>query len=196
MVGTVGTRDAQLEAERIRRAQEGDRGAFDALVTDSFGRIYSLLFRMVGNHEDAEDLAQECFVRAYRSLRFYRGDASFATWLYRIALHLARDHQRRGTRRSVVGKLSDEELEKVALPWRGPSEEVTRKELVDSLASAIQQLPHNLRAALVLRILEGLDYDEVARAMGVRPGTARTQVMKARRLLVRTMGPWLERWSR
>jgi RNA polymerase sigma-70 factor (ECF subfamily) len=181
-------REAREEASRLERARRGDRDAFDALVRMHCARVYALLFRVIGNHEDAEDLAQETFVRAFRSLAHYRGDAAFSTWLFRIALHLARDHhRRRGTGARVVG------LDDVPAPAAAPEVDATRRELARGLSLALDKLPHALRAALVLRLFEGLEYEEIARATGVRPGTARTQVMKARRLLLRLLAPFLER---
>jgi RNA polymerase sigma-70 factor (ECF subfamily) len=180
------------EPRLVELAKGGDRGAFDQLARVHFGRIYGLLFRLVGNHEDAEDMAQDCFVRAYKALRFFRGEGSFAGWLTRIALHLSRDHQRRKGRGVRIVGLEDIRQEPAA-PVRGPLREATGRELVAGLTRAIDLLPHNLRAALVLRVIEGLEYDEVAKVTGMRPGTVRTQVMKARRMLVRSMEPWLER---
>lgn len=196
MGSTVPMSSGQALDERplVARARRGDRTAFDALVRGHFAGVYGVLFRLVGNHEDAEDLAQESFVRAYRSLRFFRGEGSFEAWLTRIAVHLARDHQRRRGRSPVVGLRV--ELVEPAAPRPGPQGELTRRELVQRVGEAVASLPPNLRAALVLRVLEGRDYEEVARATGMRPGTVRTQVMKARRLLMRALKPWLERSAR
>jgi RNA polymerase sigma-70 factor (ECF subfamily) len=178
------------EAAWIDAARAGDRAAFDQLVRLHFARIYGLLFRMLGNHEDAEDLAQDCFVRAFGAIRFYRGESAFSTWLFRIALHLARDHGRRRQRAHLVG-LEPLSAEPAGSAAREPSQELSRRETVAALSQAIKSLPHNLRAAVVLRLLEGMQYDEIARATGMRPGTVRTQVMKARRILLRVMAPWM-----
>lgn len=185
-MGTTPIPDTQ--AALVARAQEGDRGAFDELVRAHFTEVYRVVHRMVGNHEDAEDLAQDCFVKAYRSLRFYRGEGSFAAWLGRIALHLARDHHRRRGRQATTITLDVAPHEPVA---RSESADIARRELLQHIGQAVEDLPHNLRAALVLRVLEGRDYDEVARATGMKPGTVRTQVMKARRRLMRALRPWL-----
>lgn len=172
------------EAGLVARARAGDRRAFDTLARAHLAEVYGLLHRLVGNHEDAEDLAQDCLVKAYRSLRFYRGEGSFAAWLGRIAVHLARDHHRRRGRRAPTVTLEDE-------PEVPAGTELSRRELEQRVGEAIDALPHELRAALVLRVLEGRDYADVARATGVKPGTARTQVMKARRRLLRALAPWL-----
>ncbi len=181
----------QSEPELVAAAQGGDREAFDELVRANFSRVYSIAFRLVGNHEDAEDLAQECFVRAHRSLAHFRGESSLATWLARIVVHQARDRRRRELRGPELVAL--ERAAYRATPSSAQPEQVARRrELTATVTDALSGLPQRLRAALVLRVIEGLDYDEVAEITGVRPGTARTQVMKARRVLLRVLGPWLE----
>lgn len=175
------------EAPLIERAQAGDRAAFDGLVRMHFAEVHRLLLRLVGNHEDAEDLAQDCFVKAYRSLRFYRGEGRFAAWLGRIALHLARDHYRKQSSKSV--DLPEE------VPARERAE-VGERELALEVSKAVDGLPANLRAALVLRVLEGKDYVEVGEMTGMKPATVRTQVMRARKRLMRTLSPWLGRKPR
>ena len=183
----MGEATTASDARLLERARAGDRGAFDDLVRRHFAEVYGLIHRLVGNHEDAEDLAQDAFVKAYRSLGFYRGDGTFAAWLCRIAVHLARDHHRRRGRQ--VRTLALELVE--AEPAARRSGDPTRKELLQKVGEAVAALPPNLRAALVLRVLEGRDYADVARATGMKPGTVRTQVMKARKHLMRALRPWL-----
>ena len=187
--------DARAEGRLVERARRGDRAAFDSLVRLHFQEVYGLVHRLVGNHEDAEDLTQDCFVKAHASLRFFRREGSFAAWLARIAVHLARDHQRGRARRgpSVPLDLAPGEP---AAQEPGPGAELTRRELTRVVGEAVSALPPNLRAALVLRVLEGRDYDEVAAATGMRPGTVRTQVMRARKRLMRALRPWLGREAR
>lgn len=192
--------EALALARLVERARAGDRAAGDALVRGFAAEVYGVLFRIVGNHEDAEDLVQETFVRALTSLELYRGEGAFGAWLLRIAVHAGRDHLRRRGRapkRFALEQLAEagRELEDKRAPGRPPSE-ADQRELTASLAAALDRLPTNLRAAVALRVLEGREYDEVAAALGIRPATARTQVMKARRLLERTLAPWLGAWQR
>ena len=192
MVRILGNmRETELEGTLVRGARACDRRSFDGLVRLHFSRIYSLLFRLVGNHEDAEDLAQECFVRAWRSMRWFRQEGAFSSWLRRIALHLGRDHLRARGRRVPEGPLAVEPSPPE--PGQGPPEETHRREMMRALRAALERLPERLRAPFLLRVFEGLEYDEVGRTTGVTPGTARMHVMKARRLLLRWMEPWLER---
>ncbi|MBI5362528.1 MAG: sigma-70 family RNA polymerase sigma factor [Planctomycetes bacterium] len=188
-------REAAEVTALVRRAQSGDPSAFDALVREHFTPVYSLLHRLVGNPEDAEDLAQETFVRAHKALALYRTDASFSTWLLRIAHHLAIDHRRAQGRPHRAASFSGLEPALVeALVERGPrpGDAAQENELVRRLADALDRLPPKLKAVLVLRVVEEREYDEVAAILGVKAATARTQVMQARKLLVRWLAPWLD----
>jgi RNA polymerase sigma-70 factor (ECF subfamily) len=155
-----------------------------------YGRIYATAFHLLGNHEDAEDLTQECFVRAHRSLGWFRGEGSFEGWLRTIVVHLALDRRRSHGRRpaseaeSVLEGLSGA---------RDPEREAGRREMKHLLDAALARLPDRLRVPLVLRVLDGLEYDDVARATGVTPSTARNQVMLARKALMRFLAPYFER---
>jgi RNA polymerase sigma-70 factor (ECF subfamily) len=183
-----GERGAELDP-RVRRAQGGDARAYDALVREHYARVYATAFHLVGNHEDAEDLAQECFVRAHRSLSWYRGSGAFSGWLRRIVVHLVRDRFRSASRRPLAAHgAALEEL----VSDRGPAADAGARELQLALREAIDGLPEHLRGALVLRTLEGLDYDASATATGVTPATARTQDMKARRAHERVLAPLLD----
>lgn len=182
---------ASADERWIAAAQAGSREAFDALLRGHYRRVHGTLFRLVGNPEDAEDLAQETFVRAWKSLRFYTGKAPFGAWLVRIAVHLATDHFRaRGRGAGVVG-LEALAVEPAAAAVE-PGERMGQVEARRLVAAAVDELPENLRVAVVLRVLEGRPYEEVAAATGVRPGTVRTQVMRARKLLERLLAPLLE----
>ena len=176
------------ESGLVERARAGDRDAFEELARQHFGSAYALLHRLVGNHEDAEDLAQECFVRAWRALRRGAAPRSFAAWIRAIALRLARDHHRVRLRRGIAGALEGEATRAAAKP----GDEGHARELGDLVRRALERLPARLRETLFLRVLEGLDYDEVGRAVGVKPATARTRVMQARKLLLRWLGATLD----
>lgn len=181
----------------VRRAQAGEAAAFDELVRTHFTLVYAFLHRQLGNPEDAEDLAQETFVRAHAALAHYRADARFATWLVRIAHHLAIDHQRASGRRHRAQAFSgldahvQDALRARAELEPAPGERAARGEFARALSQALDRLPPRLRAVLVLRVFEEREYDEVARITGVRPATARTQLVHARKLLLRWLAPWL-----
>jgi RNA polymerase sigma-70 factor (ECF subfamily) len=186
-----------MSAERdervlLDRARRGDREAFDQLMRAHLPRLHGFLLRLVGNHEDAEDLAQETLVKAFFALKWFRAESSFATWLYRIAVHLSRDLQRARMRRPSIASLSSVVL---SSPEAAPPEQLARGEVARGVLAALESLPHRLRAVLVLRVFEGLEYREVARAAGVTEGTARVQVVKARQILMRVLDPLLRESS-
>jgi len=170
----------------IDAARSGDREAQEELLRRHFARVHATAFRLVGNPEDAEDLAQECFVRAFRSLHHYRGQGSFAGWLRRILVHLAQDRFRRQGKRPEV-----ELLELDHAGGREPHAELEDRELGRVLADSLQALAASLRTALLLRTREGLEYEEIAELTGVTAETVRTRVMKARKILNRLLRPYL-----
>jgi len=177
--------EAPAEAAALAAARRGDRGAQAELLRRHFARIHALAFRLLGNPEDAEDLAQEGFVRAFRALALYRGEGSFEGWLRRIVVHLAQDRFRARGKREPGPLPSD-------LPGgREPYRALEARELRLVLASALDALHPSLRSALLLRTREGLDYDEIGALTGVTPETARTRVMKARKELTRRLVPYL-----
>ncbi len=175
------------EGVLVDRARQGERSAFDELVRGFYARVYGTAFHLVRNHEDAEDLAQECFVRAHGGLAHYRGEGSFLGWLRRILLHLVRDRIRQQQRRPQRTSLTE-----IASVKESPEQELTSREVGRRVADAIEALPENLRISILLRTQEGWSYDELATATGVTPQTARTRVMKARKELRRSLAYLLD----
>lgn len=188
---------AEAIAARIERARSGDRAAFSDLIRIHRPRVQRVALRLVGNHEDAEDIAQESFVRAWRSLGSFtpgaQPAAAFASWMLGITVHLCRDLQRARGRRpeEAAATLLDGEAG-VQGRERAPSALSAEAETRRRVELAIAALPDRLRVPFVLRALEGQSYDEVARITGVRAATARTQMVQARRALRRMLGPLLE----
>lgn len=174
------------EPQRIERARAGDQAALEGLLRHHYPRIHALAFRLLGNPEDAEDLAQECFVRAFRSLAHYRGEGSFAGWLRRILVHLAQDRYRSQGQRPEPMALTSEHA-----GGGDPHTQLEGRELRLTVADAVQSLAVPLRTALLLRTREGLGYEEIAALTGVTAETVRTRVMKARKVLLRLVGPYL-----
>lgn len=174
-----------LDAERalVARAATGERAAQEALLRRHYAAVHASAFRLVGNPEDAEDLAQECFVRAFRSLGLYRGEGPFLGWLRRILVHLAQDRFR------LRGRAP--EADPLPLDVAGgeePGRVLEQRELARVVAEALARLGAPLRTALLLRTREGLEYEQIGELTGVTPATARTRVMKARRALERLLG--------
>ncbi|HEY7888286.1 MAG TPA: RNA polymerase sigma factor RpoE [Steroidobacteraceae bacterium] len=170
----------------VRRVQRGDKGAFDALVLKYQHKLVKLVMRYVRNPAEAEDIAQEAFIKAYRALPQFRGDSAFYTWLYRIAINTAKnavvsrdrspveyDLDRSNTDESydMQGRMKDSET---------PEGLVLTDEIRSTVNAAIEELPEDLRTAIVLRELEGLSYEEIAATMACPVGTVRSRIFRAR----------------
>ncbi len=175
----------------VERARAGDKAAFADLVRLHRGEVQRVALRLVGNHEDAEDIAQETFVRAWSGLALFRGEVRFGAWLLGITVHLSRDlYRRRGRRPETEAAALLETTHADASG--GPSEVGVRREQQRLVEAAITALPERLRTVLVLRTLEGHGYDEIGRITGVRPATARTRLVEARKALRRLLGRHLD----
>jgi RNA polymerase sigma-70 factor (ECF subfamily) len=177
----------------VRRVQRGDKGAFDALVLKYQHKLVKLVMRYVRNPAEAEDIAQEAFIKAYRALPQFRGDSAFYTWLYRIAINTAKnavvsrdrspieyDLDRHNTDESyeMQGRMKDSET---------PEGLVLTDEIRTTVNAAIDCLPEDLRTAIVLRELEGLSYEEIAAAMDCPVGTVRSRIFRAREAIDRRL---------
>ncbi|MEZ6003976.1 MAG: sigma-70 family RNA polymerase sigma factor [Planctomycetota bacterium] len=182
-----------VEQERrdLVAAQGGDRQAFGRLVERHFGPLYGLLYRLAGNPEDAEDLCQEAFVRAWSALPNLRPESRLAPYLAQVGLHLFYDQLRARGRRPSGVRL-DPLIDGGPADEHTPLESLQGREADQLLAEALERLPERLRTALVLRVIEGRDYEEIAEITGNTVTTLRTQVHQARRMLLRLLAPWLE----
>jgi RNA polymerase sigma-70 factor (ECF subfamily) len=174
------------EQELIARAQQGEKDAFQDLMAPYQRKIYSLLYGMVWDREDALELTQEVFIKAYRSIKGFRMASSFYTWLYRIAVNLAFDFRRR--------RIANPETHRAVDPpdTKGPDATLLRKELNERIQMTVAQLPPRHRAALLLREVEGLTYKEIAQIMGCRLGTVMSRLHYAREGMRRALTPYLK----
>jgi RNA polymerase sigma-70 factor (ECF subfamily) len=161
----------------IAASRRGDAAAYDALVGAYQDRIYQVTYRVTGNPEDASDAAQEAFLKAFRSLRAFRGDAAFGTWLHRIAVNAALDIVRR--RPPQTRDLPDA----AATPTDAQDRELERRELQRRIHRAMLTLPTDQRVAVVLRDVQGLAYGEIASVLQVPVGTVRSRLSRAREAL-------------
>ncbi|MCB2102154.1 MAG: sigma-70 family RNA polymerase sigma factor [Rhodobacterales bacterium] len=170
------------EAARVAAARSGDGQAFAALVAGLRDRVYRFVLRQVPRAEDAEDLTQETFLEAYRSLARFRGESRFSTWVLGIALNLARNHRsRRPEYRYRM--VSDEALGGLADPAAGPHEDSRTAALARALDAGLAALPGDQREALTLVALDGLSYAEAAQVLDLPLGTVKTRVFRARAAL-------------
>jgi RNA polymerase sigma-70 factor (ECF subfamily) len=174
------------DAVLVMRCQEDDCEAFDEIVTRYKDGIYNYVWRMVSNREDAEDLAQEVFVRAFAAIKTFRREANLRTWLYKIASNLCVDRYRRaGLEKQWIIPLEREQNDSVRsmdIPDHSndPRRSFERSELQAEVQKALLKLPEKLRSAIILFDLEGLSYEEIADAMGCPIGTVKSRIFNAR----------------
>jgi len=177
------------DRELVERARAGDHDAFRGLVERYQHKIASLALGMLRSREDALDVAQETFTRAYQSLDRFKGDAAFYTWLYRIAVNLCLDHQRRDSKQTLVPLESDERGEGAvaalpdALRRDQPFERARDAEIADRVRAAMRELTPDHRAVILLREVEGLSYAEISEVLDCPKGTVMSRLHYARRQL-------------
>lgn len=175
------TPDRQL----VRRVQQGDKGAFDLLVLKYQHKIVNLVMRYVRDPDQALDITQDAFLKAYRALPRFRGDSAFYTWLYRIAVNTAKNYLAAQRRRPQDVELDFQDPEQYDLHAKlketdTPEGLTLSRELNETVERAIAALPEDLRTAIVLRELEGMSYEEIAQTMECPVGTVRSRIFRAR----------------
>jgi len=183
--------DLESDVGLVEECRRGDPRAFDTLINRYKDRIYNAAYRFLGNHEEAADLCQEVFVRAYRAIDGFEGKAKVSTWLYSITLNLCRnrvrDSKRKGRDKGVSLELLQERspgrTDNFAGGGTSPSDNAVRAELETALHACLEALPDHYRMTFVLRTYEDLAYDEIAEAMGCPSGTVKSRLNQARRLL-------------
>ena len=181
----------------VRRVQAGDKGAFDALVLKYQHKVVKLVMRYVRNPAEAEDVAQEAFIKAYRALPRFRGDSAFYTWLYRIAINTAKNALVAAKRRPLDYNFDLQDPEQNERNGRlrdeaTPESLLLTEEIRETVDAAIGALPEDLRRAVVLREYEGLSYEEIAAVMACPVGTVRSRIFRARDTISLKLKPLLE----
>jgi RNA polymerase sigma-70 factor (ECF subfamily) len=189
--GEPGSGVGDGERQLVAAARGGDHRAFEALVLKYQERIYRLIQRMISSSDVVDDLAQEVFIRAYRSIGDFKGESSLYTWLYKIALNLCRNHYRTRGRKPAHEEL-DEADGAIGLEAAGgtPEDEVSRREFWDQLRRGLDELPAEQREAVVFCDLEGMSYEEMANVIGVPIGTVRSRIFRGRRALQERLAPF------
>ena len=187
---TVGEDDLLL----VRRVQSGDKRAFDVLVLRYQGKVLKLVMRYVRDAMEAEDVAQEAFIKAYRALPGFRGDSAFYTWLYRIVINTAKNTLVSAKRRPLDYNLDSPDSEQSGLLSRltdgeTPEQLLLSDEIRRTVEAFMSELPEELRTAIVLRELDGLSYEEIASAVDCPVGTVRSRIFRAREAIDKTLRP-------
>src|SRR5687767_1696410 len=170
-----------MDSDLITRAAGGDATAFQALVERHRSMVYRVAFQFAGNHHDAEDIAQEVFIKVYRSLDRFRQDAQLTSWLYRIVMNACIDHRRRQVPAgsTASGEEAEQRLLNVHEETPGPEDRAYAGELGEVLQAEIARLPHGQRIVFVMRHHHGLKLCEIAEALGLAEGTVKRQLHAA-----------------
>jgi RNA polymerase sigma-70 factor (ECF subfamily) len=187
----------QMDHELVARVQRGDSKAFDLLVRKYQHRIVALIGRYVSDWSECQDVAQEAFLRAYRAMGSFRGDAQFYTWLHRIAVNTAKNHLVAHGRRPPTDDIDVADAEQYDSGIRlrdndTPERELMRQQMEQTVMRAVEALPEELRTAITLREVEGLSYEEIAARMDCPIGTVRSRIFRAREAIEQELAPLLD----
>ena len=191
------TSQQQVDQELVQRVQRGDMAAFDLLVRKYQHRIAALIGRYIRDWSECQDVTQDTFIRAYRAIGNFRGDAQFYTWLHRIAVNTAKNHLAANNRRPPTDdiEIGDAELYDGGARLRDtdtPERELMRQEMELSVMRAVDALPEELRMAITLREVDGLSYEEIAQRMDCPIGTVRSRIFRAREAIDAQLRPLLD----
>ncbi|SDY48135.1 RNA polymerase sigma-70 factor, ECF subfamily [Lysobacter sp. yr284] len=186
-----------LDQELVRRVQRGDSTAFDALVRKYQHRITALIGRYIPDWSECQDVAQETFIRAYRAMANFRGDAQFYTWLHRIAVNTAKNYLVAQNRRPPTDDIDAGDAEQFETGVRlrdtdTPEHELLRQEIERTVMRVVESLPEELRSAITLREVDGLSYEEIAQKMNCPIGTVRSRIFRAREAIDTELRPLLD----
>ncbi|ATE72624.1 MULTISPECIES: RNA polymerase sigma factor RpoE [Lysobacter] len=186
-----------LDQELVRRVQRGDSTAFDVLVRKYQHRITALIGRYIPDWSECQDVAQETFIRAYRAMANFRGDAQFYTWLHRIAVNTAKNYLVAQNRRPPTDDIDAGDAEQFDTGIRlrdtdTPEHELLRQEIERTVMKVVDSLPEELRAAITLREVDGLSYEEIAQKMACPIGTVRSRIFRAREAIDTELRPLLD----
>jgi RNA polymerase sigma-70 factor (ECF subfamily) len=188
--------ESELDQALVERVQKGDKRAFDLLVRKYQHKIVSVVSRYVSDWSEAQDVAQEAFIRAYRAIGSFRGDSAFYTWIYKIAINTAKNQIVSRGRRPPIGDIAidDAILLDGASQLRDratPERELMRQEIEQTVFATVEELPEELRTAITLREVDGLSYEEIAEAMNCPIGTVRSRIFRAREAVDAKLRPLL-----
>ncbi len=190
--------DRELDQQLVERVQRGDKRAFDLLVSKYQRRLIRLVSRLVKDPSEAEDVAQDAFIRAYRALPNFRGDSAFYTWLYRIGLNTAKNHLvSQGRKAPTATEFSSEDAEQrddgqLLRDVNTPESLMMSRQVGEAVNSAMDALGDDLKTAITLREIEGLSYEEIASAMNCPVGTVRSRIFRARDAIAARLKPLID----
>jgi len=189
--------ERSIDQTLVEQVQQGDKQAFDVLVLKYQNKIIQLVNRYVHDSDEARDVAQEAFIKAYRAIGRFRGDSAFYTWLYRIAINTAKNYLVASGRRPPRSDIDAQDAEQYEgatglKEYATPERLLLKDEIQTAIAEAIDDLPDDLRTAIILRELEGLSYEEIAQTMECPIGTVRSRIFRARDAIDTRLKPLLD----
>ena len=189
--------DRDIDRQLVARAQRGDKQAFELLVEKYQRKLARLLSRFIRDPAEVEDVTQEAFIKAYRALPAFRGDSAFYTWLYRIGINTAKNYlMAMGRRAPTSTEVEAEEAEgfeegEQLRDINTPESLLLSNEIARTVNSTIEQLPEELRTAIQMREIEGMSYEDIAKAMDCPIGTVRSRIFRAREAIAEQLRPLL-----
>jgi RNA polymerase sigma-70 factor (ECF subfamily) len=189
--------EREVDQLLVERAQRGEKHAFELLVAKYQRKLVRLLSRLIRDSAEVEDVAQEAFIKAYRALPSFRGDSAFYTWLYRIGINTAKNHLvAQGRRAPTSTGFDSEDAEsfedgELLRDLNTPESALASRQIIETVNRTLDDLPEELRTAIVLREIDGLSYDEIATAMNCPIGTVRSRIFRARDAIAEKLRPQL-----
>jgi len=190
--------DRDIDRQLVARAQRGDKQAFELLVEKYQRKLARLLSRFIRDPAEVEDVTQEAFIKAYRALPAFRGDSAFYTWLYRIGINTAKNYlMAMGRRAPTSTEVEADEAEgfeegEQLRDINTPESLLLSSEIAKTVNATIEQLPEELRTAIQMREIEGMSYEDIAKAMDCPIGTVRSRIFRAREAIAEQLRPLLD----
>lgn len=190
--------EREIDQLLVERAQKGDKAAFDELVRKYQRKLSRLISRFVRDQGDVEDVTQEAFIKAFRALPAFRGESAFYTWIYRIGINTAKNYLvSKGRRAPTSTEFNAEEAETMAdgdllRDMNTPESLLMSRQIGETVNAAMDDLPEELKTAIVLREIDGLSYEEIAVAMNCPIGTVRSRIFRAREAVASRLRPMLD----
>ncbi|MDB9959398.1 sigma-70 family RNA polymerase sigma factor [Gammaproteobacteria bacterium] len=168
----------------IIKAQNGDEGAFKFLMTKYYPRVYASLFAFTKSREDSEDLTQLTFIKVWQKINTFRGDSAFFTWIYRIAINLAKNHFASSASKKDKVNISSDDLEIDIPSYENPEMSLMHKQSLQNIQSYVKTLPESLKTAFTLREVDGKSYEEISVITNTPIGTVRSRIFRARESII------------
>lgn len=168
----------------IHKVKNGDEGAFKFLMTKYYPRVYASLFAFTKSREDSEDLTQLTFIKVWQKINSFRGDSAFFTWVYRIAINLAKNHFASSSSKKDKVNISSDDLEIDIPSYENPEISLMHKQSLQNIQSYVKTLPESLKTAFTLREVDGKSYEEISIITDTPIGTVRSRIFRARESII------------